>query len=55
MNCCYARKICNHHSNDTRPIVYLDEIWVNQNHSRGQIWQNVQNTKELKVSTRKRD
>lgn len=25
-------------SNDTRTIVYLNETWVNQNHSRGQIW-----------------
>ena len=24
---------------DTRPIFYLDETWVNQNHSRKDIWQ----------------
>lgn len=38
---------------DTRPIVYLDETWVNQNHTRGRIWQNQENTEGLKVSTGK--
>jgi len=48
------RIMCNlHQSNDTRPIVHLDETWVNQNHSRGQIWQNAQNTEGLKVPTGK--
>lgn len=47
-------KMCNfRQSNDTGPIVYLDEIWVNQNHSRSQIWQNAQNTEGLKVPTGK--
>lgn len=46
------RKMCNlRQSNDTRPIVYLDETWINQNHSRVQIWQN---TDGLKVPTGKR-
>lgn len=46
--------MCNlHQINDTRPIVYLDKTWVNQNHSRGQIWQNAQNTAGLKVPTGK--
>jgi len=27
-------------NNDTRPIVYLDETWINQNHTRRHIWQN---------------
>jgi len=27
-------------NNDTRPVVYLDETWVNQNHTQGYIWQN---------------
>jgi len=31
----------------------LDETWVNQNHSRGQIWQNAQSTEGLKVPTGK--
>jgi len=31
----------------------LDETWINQNHSRGQIWQNAQNTEGLKVPTGK--
>lgn len=50
----FLRKMCNlRQSNDTRTIVYLDETWVNQNHSRGQIWQNSQNTEGLKVPTGK--
>lgn len=36
-------------NNDPRPIVYLDETWVNQNHTRGHIWQNSDNTEGLKV------
>ncbi|KAF0748982.1 DDE 3 domain-containing protein [Aphis craccivora] len=36
-------------NNDTRPIVYLDETMVNQNHTRGHIWQNSDNTEKLKV------
>ena len=38
---------------DIRPIVYLDETWVNQNHTRGHIWQNQENTEGLKVPTGK--
>jgi len=50
----FLRKMCNlRQSNDTRPVVYLDETWVNQNHTRGQIWQNDQNTEGLKVPTGK--
>jgi len=50
----FLRKMCNfRQSNDSRPIVYLDETWVNQNHSRGQIWQNAQTTEGLKVPTGK--
>ncbi|KAL4121281.1 hypothetical protein QTP88_013826 [Uroleucon formosanum] len=36
-------------NNDTRPVVYLDETWVNQNHTQGYIWQNPENTEGLKV------
>ena len=36
-------------NNDTRPVVYLDETWVNQNHTQGYIWQNSENTEGLKV------
>ncbi|KAF0694083.1 DDE 3 domain-containing protein, partial [Aphis craccivora] len=36
-------------NNDSRPVVYLDETWVNQNHTRGYIWQNSDNTEGLKV------
>ncbi|KAL4090822.1 hypothetical protein QTP88_025592 [Uroleucon formosanum] len=38
---------------DTQPVVYLDETWVNQNHTRGRIWQNHENTEGLKVPTGK--
>ncbi|XP_060846494.1 uncharacterized protein LOC132926185 [Rhopalosiphum padi] len=34
---------------DDRPVVYLDETWVNQNHSRKGIWQNENNSGGLKV------
>jgi len=40
-------------NNDTRPVVYLDETWVNQNHSRGTIWLKSENTERLKVLTGK--
>ncbi|VVC25683.1 Hypothetical protein CINCED_3A009151 [Cinara cedri] len=40
-------------NNDTRPVIYLSETWVNQNHSRGTIWQNSKNIEELKVPTGK--
>ncbi|KAF0712667.1 DDE 3 domain-containing protein [Aphis craccivora] len=50
----FLLKMCNlRQSNDTRPVVYLDETWVNQNNSRGQIWQNAQNMEGLKVPTGK--
>lgn len=38
---------------DTRPVVYLDETWVNQNHSRSHIWQNNEETKGFKIPTGK--
>lgn len=41
------------HNKDTRPIIYLDETWVNQNHTRGYIWQNEDNSEGLKVPTGK--
>jgi len=36
-------------SGDSRPIYYLDETWVNQNHSIKNIWQDSQNNGGLKV------
>ncbi|KAL4104342.1 hypothetical protein QTP88_019643 [Uroleucon formosanum] len=36
-------------NNDTRPVVYLDETCVNQNHTQGYKWQNPENTEGLKV------
>jgi hypothetical protein len=36
-------------NNDTRPIVYLDETWIIQSHTRGHIWQNSDFTEGLKV------
>ncbi|KAF0760267.1 Uncharacterized protein FWK35_00006119 [Aphis craccivora] len=38
---------------DDRPVVYLNETWVNQNHSRTLIWQNEHNSMGLKVPTGK--
>ncbi|KAF0759632.1 DDE 3 domain-containing protein [Aphis craccivora] len=40
-------------NNDPRPVVYLDETWMNQNHSRSHIWQNKENTEGFKVPTGK--
>ncbi|KAE9526959.1 hypothetical protein AGLY_013607 [Aphis glycines] len=40
-------------NNDSRPVVYLDETWVNQNQTRGYIWKNSDNTEELEVPTGK--
>jgi len=34
LRCTFLRKICTlREQKDTRPIVYLDETWINQNHS----------------------
>jgi len=41
-------------NNDTRPVIYLDETWVNQNYTKGYIWQNELNSEGLKVPTGKR-
>lgn len=35
--------------NEFQQVVYLNETWVNQNYTLGYIWQNLGNTKELKV------
>jgi len=50
----FLRKMNELRTNDyTRPVIYLDEIWVKQNHTRGLIWQNQENTEGLKISTGK--
>jgi len=42
--------------NDTRPVVYLDETWINHNYnSRARIWQNDEQNTGLKVPTGKED
>lgn len=38
-------------NNDSRPVVYLDETWVNQNHMRNYISQNLEDSEGLKVLT----
>jgi len=38
---------------DPRPIVYLDETWVNQNHSQSIAWQHETNMGGLKIPTGK--
>ena len=35
-------------SGDSRPIIYLDETWVNQNHARKDIWQDSSGRGDLK-------
>jgi hypothetical protein len=43
--------MCTLRENKDRPVVYLDETWVNQNHSRMLIWQNENNSGGLKEWT----
>jgi hypothetical protein len=39
LRCKFLRTMCTlRKNNDPRPFVYLDETWVNQNHSRSHIW-----------------
>lgn len=46
----FIRKMCTlRSSGDTRPIIYLDETWVNQNHSRNYTWQNELNSEGFRV------
>ncbi|XP_025191681.1 uncharacterized protein LOC112591937 [Melanaphis sacchari] len=50
----YLRKICTlREQKDTRTVVYLDETWINQNHSQSRMWQNAEETAGLKVPTGK--
>jgi len=50
LRCKFLRKICTlRQMKDCRPMIYLDETWVNQNHSRSHIWQNNEGTEGLKV------
>lgn len=50
----FLRQIVNlRQNNDNRPVIYLDETWVNQNHTRNFTWQNSENSEELKVPTSK--
>lgn len=50
----FLRTMCSLNQNkDYRPVVYLNETWINQNHIRGYIWQNEDNTEGLKIPTEK--
>jgi len=40
-------------SSDTRPVIYLNATWVNQNHSRNHILQTDMDSKGFKVPTGK--
>lgn len=41
----FLQKIRNlRQNNDSRTVIYLDETWVNQNHTRGYIWQSGTNS-----------
>lgn len=54
LRCKFLRTMCTlRKNNDFRPVIYLDEIWVNQNHSKNYIWQNEEETEGLKVPTGK--
>lgn len=50
LRCTFLRKMFTlRKNNDSRPVVYVDETWVNQNHSRSTIWQSNESTEGLKV------
>jgi len=54
LRCAFLRKMCTlREQHDTRSVVYLDETWINHNHSRTHIWQNDENTTDFKVPTGK--
>lgn len=54
LRCKFLRTMCTlRKNNDSRPVIYLDETWVNQNHSKTYIWQNENETEGLKVPTGK--
>lgn len=54
LRCKFLQEICTFCKvKDNRPIVYIDETWTNQNHSRSMIRQNECSTKGLKVPTGK--
>jgi len=39
LRCTFSRTMCTlRKNNDSRPVIYLDETWVNQNHSKTYIW-----------------
>lgn len=47
----FLRKMHDERLHGTRPIVYLDETWVCQNHTKQYIWQDSKNNGGLKVPT----
>ncbi|KAE9524162.1 hypothetical protein AGLY_015407 [Aphis glycines] len=52
LRCKFLRQMCTlRDKKDDRPVVYLDETWVNQNHSRTLTLQNENNSGGLKVPT----
>jgi len=54
LRCKFLRKIYTLRvNNDTRPIVYLDETWVNQNHSQTIALQNESNSIGIKIPSGK--
>lgn len=56
LRCKFLRNICTlRQRKDSWPVIYLDETWVNQNHSRTHIciWKNNKRTEGLKVPTGK--
>jgi len=54
LRCKFLRTMCTlRKNNDSRTVIYIDETWVNQNHSKNYIWQNEEETEGLKVPTGK--
>lgn len=53
LRCKFLCAMYTFHKNDTCPVIYLDDTWVNQNHYRSQIWQNEKETEGFKIPTGK--
>lgn len=49
----FLRKMHFLRKDDSRPVVYLDETWISQNHTKKYIWQDSMNNGGMKVPTGK--
>lgn len=47
----FLRKMHTLRTTDSRPVIYLDETWITQNHTKSYIWQDSLKNGGLKVPT----